>query len=788
MSGVSVLVPTVNEAGNVDELLDRIHAAIECEIIVIDGESTDGTQEKVRARGDAKLVVQTGNQGGLSGAILQGAAAASHENVVVIDADLSHPPEVIPQLVERLGDHDMVVGSRKVDGGGAPGWPATRRFTSWVASSLAWPLVDVRDPMAGFFATRRELLLEVDPAAGGFKIGLEVLLLRDGTLRTDEVPIVFNDRTHGESKLGSKVIRAYLERLIALAGGRALPAYAALGALVDFGVMLAAGPIAGGAVAWTMVYLLSRRHRLDDGMTEGRRAFRAITVGFMALFLRDGIHALGGGAATTAVVGAVLIHLGNVFYVFPRPQPPGAYRTRWRVAAAAIVVYSVLLRLVYAGAVDLIPEEAYYWNYAQHPAPGYLDHPPMVAWLIGLGTALFGDNAFGVRILALVCWGVGALFSYRLTRDLYSKGHGLLALALFASLPFFLGGSFVMTPDAPLIACWSAAIFYLARVFIRGDARAWWGAGLAIGLGMLSKYSIVFLGPPIVVLMLFDRQWWRRVEPYGAGLLALLVFSPVLWWNYQHDWASFAFQGARRVKMVAEFSLDTQLLAALVMLTPLGVRALWVGLRRSEYRRFLATVILVPFAIVVLFSLRKWTKPNWTGPIWIAAVPVLATSVWLSAVWSRRWGATLSVVLCILGGLLQYFSLGMPGAWYPDRLRTPVGWREMSAEVSQLEREFKNPPVVVGMDRYFVASQLAFHNPNREVTGRHVVGHPSLMWEYWSDPARFAGRDMLLVGLEEYDLDELGSRFAEVGPIREVRLGIKGRFFFRVARGYRPPR
>ncbi|MHC4452448.1 MAG: glycosyltransferase, partial [Planctomycetota bacterium] len=70
MSGVSVLVPTVNEAGNVDELLDRIHAAIECEVIVIDGESTDGTQEKVRARGDAKLVVQSGNQGGLTGAIL----------------------------------------------------------------------------------------------------------------------------------------------------------------------------------------------------------------------------------------------------------------------------------------------------------------------------------------------------------------------------------------------------------------------------------------------------------------------------------------------------------------------------------------------------------------------------------------------------------------------------------------------------------------------------------------------------------------------------------------------
>jgi len=194
----------------------------------------------------------------------------------------------------------------------------------------------------------------------------------------------------------------------------------------------------------------------------------------------------------------------------------------------------------------------------------------------------------------------------------------------------------------------------------------------------------------------------------------------------------------------------------------------------------------VPLAIVLGFSLWKWSKPNWTGPVWLGALPLLAMSIRRSATWSRRWGATLSIVLCVLAGLLYYFAVQPPGSWFPDRLRTPVGWRAMSAEVARIEADLERP-VVVGLDRYFIASELAYFDPDRDVAGRHLVGAPSLMWSFWSDPAAYAGRTMVLVGLEAYEFDQLEPYFAELGPVQQRSLGKEGRFYFRIGRGYRPP-
>ena len=191
------------------------------------------------------------------------------------------------------------------------------------------------------------------------------------------------------------------------------------------------------------------------------------------------------------------------------------------MAAIGLIGYTVLLRLVYLGLPDLLPEEAYYWNYAQHLDLGYLDHPPMVAWLIGLGTAVFGDTEFGVRIGAFLCWFVTAGFCFALARDLFGKGTALVTVMLAAVLPFFFLFGFFTTPDAPLTACWAGALFFLERALLAGRARAWWGAGICLGLGMLSKYTIVLLAPATLAFLLLDRpsrRWLRRPEPYLAAL------------------------------------------------------------------------------------------------------------------------------------------------------------------------------------------------------------------------------------------------------------------------------
>ncbi len=210
---ISVIVPTLNEEENIEPLVRQIMlAAPDCvEIIIVDDGSTDGTRSRVRSLGSAFpvcLVERDEPTLGLSGAVLAGARTARGGLLVVMDADLSHPPQEIPKLTEPLlaGRADMVTGSRYVAGGTTPGWPLYRKVMSRVAAALAYPLTGVHDSMGGFFAIPRATLLELAPdAASGFKIAFEVIVRGRSGLRVLEVPIAFRDRKRGTSKMNLRV-------------------------------------------------------------------------------------------------------------------------------------------------------------------------------------------------------------------------------------------------------------------------------------------------------------------------------------------------------------------------------------------------------------------------------------------------------------------------------------------------------------------------------------------------------------------------------------------------------
>ena len=156
------------------------------------------------------------------------------------------------------------------------------------------------------------------------------------------------------------------------------------------------------------------------------------------------------------------------------------------------------------GRVDLMPEEAYYWNYAKHLDWAYLDHPPLVGWLIYLGTAVFGDGEFGVRVFAFLCSLITSTFAYLTATLYYGRRAGAMAALLVQILPFFFATGFIMTPDASLTACWAGALYFLSRVIFANSARAWCGVGVCIGLGLLSKYTIALLGPAALLFALLD--------------------------------------------------------------------------------------------------------------------------------------------------------------------------------------------------------------------------------------------------------------------------------------------
>jgi dolichol-phosphate mannosyltransferase len=643
----------------------------------------------------------------------------------------------------------------------------------------------------------------------------------------------------------------YLRRLIArpaAASRRTLriEAATALGPLIDLLTYFAAidvGTSSGRSqiisfmVAAALYYLPQVRTQLA---ASGRRwdltlCAHLLVVSLLALFLRSGVFALltnqwnwhGHAAIVLAVIATAGVMRPGYAYCAAYSNWNLCGGVGWRLGAVGVVAFALLLRLIYSGQVELLPEEAYYWNYSRHLDFGYLDHPPMVAWLISAGTAAFGDTEFGVRIGALCCGAVAAFFAFRLTRNLFGEPSGLVAVVLLQTLPFFFLTGMLMTPDAPLTAAWVAALYFLARALLAEHAKAWWWAGLCLGLGMLSKYTIGLLGVSVFMFMLFDarsRLWFRRWEPYGAALLALAVFSPVIVWNAHNDWASFLFQTSRRLAETPRFALHKLVASAVVLLTPTGLAAavvLLVGqapgtggrdgsLEKRRAWHFIQAAILVPVVVFVIFSLRHEVKLDWTGAPWIAVVPALAFGVVYSGqnlvtgvrAWIRRaWTPTIIGALLIYGAGLYYLALGIPGVGYGKHAELiPEGWRELGSQVHGIAEGIAktggSDPLIVGMDRYAIASELAFYAPDRaksvdDTSSAHLFGQVGLMYERWFPIAAEQGRTLLLVAWDRDDLaaDRVRPSVERLDPIREGVLTRDGetihQYYYRVAYGYR---
>ena len=607
--------------------------------------------------------------------------------------------------------------------------------------------------------------------------------------------------------------------------------------LVAHGGSLQSSHMASFAVAMVLNYLL--KVRLGAAAAKAARAWRVhaqlLLAALMALFLRGGVLGLlsldWGWPAQVSIVFAVVFGLAVTTAGFSHALSPTEGAPRWRNLAIGLVIYAFALRLVYLGSVELLPEETYYWNYSRHLDIGYLDHPPMVAWLIGIGTAVFGQSQFGVRIGALCCVVLASVFTYRLTRNLFGEASALAALLLAQTLPFFFLSGLLMTPDAPLTAAWAALLYYLERALVEGRSAAWWRVGVSMGIGVISKYSIGLLAPAALAFMLWDRpsrRWWLRWEPYVAALLALAIFSPVIVWNAHHSWASFAFQTSRRLAEAPRFALHKLIASAMVLITPTGVLAVAVaftgagtgagsgagtgvaaGADTPRRRLFISLAVLVPLTVFALFSLRHEVKLDWTGAPWVAALPIMATGMIASdaairgiRAWIRAaWMPTLVTMLLIYGAGLHYLVLGLPGLGYGKHIElVPVGWRDFSRAIMATAEEFRKEtggdPLIVGMDRYAIASELAFYGAERtksrlETSSTHLFGGMGLMYAQWTPAELQEGRTLLLVGWDPADLQgaEVESHVERLGPVVDEALMRDGHvvrhYFHRFAYNYR---
>ncbi len=332
-------------------------------------------------------------------------------------------------------------------------------------------------------------------------------------------------------------------------------------------------------------------------------------------------------------------------------KPDGAER-RLVLVAVAIIAAMTALRIVYASAIELRTDEAYYWTWSKETALSFLDHPPGVAWMIRLSTAIFGDTALGVRFGGIVAMLVTQVLLADIVRRLTHDARAVMFAVLMPEAALYYGLLMAkVAPDVVMIPFAVAMMWSLVRLAQSGDGRWWLAAGLFAGLSMLSKFTAIMFAPAVAAFLLVPDwrwRWLRSPYPYLAVLVATLAFSPVLIWNAQHDWASFRFQGVRATANYGislrtigdyiglQFGLVGFVMLPVVM-TGLVLTA-WRGYRsREPVAVLLSTAVLVPFLYFFFKSLTLRVGDTW--PMFMWPVGFAAAAVNLATMTKEGWSA-----------------------------------------------------------------------------------------------------------------------------------------------------
>lgn len=408
-----------------------------------------------------------------------------------------------------------------------------------------------------------------------------------------------------------------------------------------------------------------------------------------------------------------------------RDAADGCTAVRRAVAVGALLALLTGLRLTLAAALPLAPDEAYYWTWSRALAPGYFDHPPMVALWIRAGTWLAGDTSLGVRLLSPLAAALGSgLLWDAANRLLPGRDTGITAVLLLNATLLIGAGGVLMTPDAPLMLFWMAGLWAMARI-IDGGSGFWWpAAGLFVGLAAVSKYTALLLALGLGMwLVVSGRARLRRPAPYLGAALALAVAAPVLWWNATHAWVSFLRQGVRidvwSPHRAPQFLLEL-LGGQIVLATPLIFLLFAAGLgfaARSALRErdpawsLLAILGLLPALVFVEHAIGDRVQANWPAILYPAAA--IAAAGLSGRFWRRLRTPAIALGFLMTGVVYvqaAFAPLPLPGNLDPIA-RQFAGWRSLAAAVDDARR--RTGGRFVAADQSGVAAELARRLPPR---------------------------------------------------------------------------
>jgi undecaprenyl-diphosphatase len=423
-----------------------------------------------------------------------------------------------------------------------------------------------------------------------------------------------------------------------------------------------------------------------------------------------------------------------------------------------------LFRIYYIqhGPLELSPDEAHYWEWSRRLDLSYYSKGPMIAYLIYLGTSVFGDTVFGIRIMAVVFSLLSSVVLYKTGKELYGETTGVASAILLQMIPLFSTYGVVFTIDSPFIFFWILSLFLFSRavcsthkgspprslhmpgeempgqggtLHTQEDAagvssRVWILLGISVGMGMLTKYTMAFFYPCAFLCLLLtpERRYLLLTKgPYAAFFVSIVLFIPVIFWNAQHEWVTFRHtagqahlgEGFRVSPLTFIEFVGSQLGVLTPLLCVFMLHALWKlrTLIRGSFLFWFSFPVLLFFA---LKSIHAKVQANWamTGYITgVIAFCALYAGSWYTLRRGKKTGVVAAVVLALfVTGISHYPSvLNLPPGLDPTvRLQ---GWESLGKEVSRLAEKMKETaPVFIFSDKYQVSSQLAFYGEGHPVT------------------------------------------------------------------------
>ncbi|SBW10125.1 Glycosyl transferase family 39 [uncultured delta proteobacterium] len=517
--------------------------------------------------------------------------------------------------------------------------------------------------------------------------------------------------------------------------------------------------------------------------------------------------------------------------------------------AVALVLAATAARYLFAasGQLDLVQDEAQYWDWSRHLQLSYYSKGPLIAWIIRASTAFWGVTEFGVRFGAVLGSLAAQLLLYGLVGILMQKPRlALISLFILNTTFLFQASGILMTTDNPLLVCWLAALLCLHASVVKPDARwPWIGLALAAAFGILAKYTMLGMaGIALLHALILLRQGLlpeghmkKLGLAFGAGIV--IGFLPIVLWNAANDWASFRHVG--RLAGVAPAPgeappflrfdrLPEYLGGQLGLVFPWwlafmvygGIVAAGQCLRRAapdsqrEKREAAEAALLCSgfwpiFLFFLVWSLHTRIYANWSAMCYASGVVLAAygvdrvlekyradVDVWKNAApstpipWTRRllpvW-AGLSVFFCLLLYAQEPLSRVLPEAVNPTmRLK---GWDDLGRRVGELRNSLPDPDkVFVFSDQYDVTAQLAFYVPGQPAAYCADFGRRLSQYDFWPGPQDKKGWDAIFVRRKPFDEppEALRSMFLQRGTpeiYRSTHRGAPGREFgILVLRGF----